>query len=412
MPDDQPAPATLAARLVPIALVAGVLASRAEALPAAPILLGLAAALALWAGLAAPAQARAVLPLTALIATLTAATRLAGDDLWPCPVSCAGGGAYQRLWGIPVHIPAVLMMAAVAALAWQGLRRGRELGATALAWLAVGGSLFFLWTAWRLDLACHYCFAVHAGVAATALFALRGAAPWWMRPAALATGAGALLLAFGPTLLVDGPAAPAPDAPPPVTAPALATPGGQTIGPATPEPTSRFDAARRWGSPQSAYLLEVAVDPHCAHCAETLAPLMSSLQRAIDSGRVEVAWRFLVRPSAPTGRELAAHMLASGDHDQLRLLASLLVGTPEGRGWETVRARVAELTDADALHAARERDRAAIDALLDEDAAVLGQRRIRTTPSAIMLRRTGDEMLRWEGKAFDPAAPAREIPFD
>ncbi|MBN8524928.1 MAG: hypothetical protein J0M02_06320, partial [Planctomycetes bacterium] len=108
-----------------------------------------------------------LLPWVALAAALVAATRFAGDAIWPCPVACQGGGHYQRLLGIPVHVPATAIMLAVALLGW--LRR-RE--AAWLAWVAAGGSLYFLWVAVQLGLRCPYCFTVHGLVLMAAVCAL------------------------------------------------------------------------------------------------------------------------------------------------------------------------------------------------------------------------------------------------
>ncbi len=341
-----------------------------------------------------------VLPWLALATALVAATRFFGDAIWPCPVSCQGGGHYQQLWGVPVHVPAVAAMLALAVLAW---RRRRE---TAwLAWPAAGGSLYFLWVAWMLSLRCPYCFTVHTGVLLCA--ALTAGAPWLPRLALASLAFLGLHFAFLPTIVADGPEP---------AQPAQTTGVGEFLGPARSPVVVAVDPAldrlRRQGSPQAAYVLELAIDLHCPHCAAAQGPLMEALRRPIAEGRVEVVDRFLCRRSAPTGRELARHVLAARDASEARLLTSLLLGTPEGRGWAQVRSRVAEIADPATLDATLAGRSAAVDALLDADAERLRVLRARATPFAALSRRGGELMQRWDDRAFDPKVIAREIPAD
>jgi len=347
-----------------------------------------------------------VLPWLALATALVAATRFFGDAVWPCPVSCQGGGHYQRLWGVPVHVPAVAALLAVAVLGW--LRR-RE--AAWLAWAAAGGSLFFLWVAWMLALRCPYCFTVHAGVLLTA--ALAAGRPWLPRLALAALAFFGLHFAFQPTVVVDGPETPAVPVKPVVPeTPAI----GKFLGTAKP-PTVRtidpgLDLLRRQGSAQAAYVLELAIDLHCPHCAAAQGPLMDALRTRLDRGFVEVVHRFLTRKSDPSGRDLLRHVLAAGDPVQAGLLTSLLLGTPEGRGWAEVRPRVAELADPGVIEATLARRGAAVEALLDADGARLRELRARGTPFAALSRRNGELIMRWDDRAFAPQVIAREIPMD
>lgn len=343
-------------------------------------------------------------PWVALAAALVAATRFAGDLVWPCPVSCQGGGHYQRLLGVPVHVPAVALMLAVAVLGW--LRR-RE--AAWLAWVAAGGSLYFLWVAWQLGLHCPYCFTVHALVLATAVLAAAMPVRRALLPALAVQAFLGLHLAFHPGVVADGPEAP----------PAEPAVGAFFAQPARPAPSAAptpamaaIDQLRRQGSPNAAYVLELAVDLHCPHCAATQGPLLDALRRSIEAGRVEVVYRFLTRRSDPTGRDLAAHVLACRDPAQARLLTSLLLGTPEGRGWAEVRARVAEVADPAAIEAMRAGSAAAIETVLAQDGERLRALHARTTPFAAIAHRGAEPYMRWEGDAFDPQAIAREIPWD
>lgn len=348
-----------------------------------------------------------LLPWVALTAALVAATRFAGDAIWPCPVSCQGGGHYQRLLGIPVHVPATAIMLAVAVLGW--LRR-RE--AAWLAWVAAGGSLYFLWVAWQVQLRCPYCFTVHALVLLSALLAValpvrRGGLPGLATIAFLG-----LHFAFHPGVVVDGPEAPPAAADPPVVGSFFSNPARSAAVSVDPAVVEAVDGLRRLGSPHAAYVLEVAIDLHCPHCAVSQGPLLDALRRAIDAGRVEVVLRFLTRRSAPSGRDLAGHVLAAADPAQARLLSSLLLGTPEGRGWQGVRTRVAEVVDPVPVEAARAARSAAIDAVLDGDGTRLRALGARSTPFAALSHRGAEPFLRWNGDAFDPQVIAREIPWD
>lgn len=350
--------------------------------------------------------ARRLLPWVALAAALVAATRFAGDAIWPCPVSCQGGGHYQRLLGVPVHVPATAVMLAVAVLAW--LRR-RE--AAWLAWVAAGGSLYFLWVAWQLGLRCPYCIAVHALVLAAAGCALAQPVRRGELPGLAAVAFFGLHFAFHPGVVADGPEAP-PAAADPQLGSFFAAPARPATAAADPAAAAAVDALRRLGSPQAAYVLEVAVDLHCPHCAAAHGPLLDGLRRAIDAGRIEVVLRFLTRRSDPSGRELAEHVLAAADPAQARLLTGLLLGTPAGRGWRAVRPRVAEIADPAALEAARAARGAALAAVLDGDGARLRALGARGTPFAAIAHRGAEPYQRWDGDAFDPQAIAREIPWD
>lgn len=347
-----------------------------------------------FADIAAP-----LAPWLALATALVAATRFFGDAIWPCPVSCQGGGHYQRLFDVPVYVPAVAVMLAVAALAWWW-----RAWAGYAAWAAAGASLYFLWIAWRLDLACSYCFTVHAGVLLTAGCFLSGG--WLGRVTAAILVFLGLHLAFHPGVVADGPAAPPPPAP-------------ELGGFLAPRPASTatnipadLDRLRRQGGELAAYVLEVAVDLHCPHCAASAGPLSTALRDHLAAGRVEVVTRFLTRASAPSGRELAAHVLGAANPVQADLLIRMLLGTPEGRGWSQVRSRIAELADPAALEARQVERQAGIAALLDGDAKRLRTLKARTTPFAALSHRGSEPFLRWEGAAFDPAAIAREIPAD
>lgn len=332
--------------------------------------------------------------IVAALTALVAATRFAGDALWPCSAACQGGAHYQSLWGVAVHVPAVAMMGLIGVLAAAG-RLGLAAG---LAWVAIGVSAFFLMVMLRLGIACPYCASVHAGVIATAVLLAAAAPPaWWLKGLLAALGFLGVHAAFHPGLVEDGPADPA--------ASFLAADPQPHALAADPGTVRRIDAVRRLGRVDAPLTLELAVDLHCPHCAETHGPLLDAVRPAVESGRVQVLCRFLVRKSAPTGGDLARHALAAGDPARFRLLVATLLGTPEGRGWDGVRSRVAEVQDPRPIEAACASDAAAIEAVLAGDADRLRRLGCRQTPFAA-LSEGGRELRRWQGEAATPAAIA------
>lgn len=347
--------------------------------------------------------AQAALPWLALATAAVAATRFAGDVIWPCPVSCQGGGHYQRLWGVPVHIPAVVALLVVACLAWM---RRPALAALA-AWAAAGASLYFLWVAWMLGLRCSYCFAVHAGVLLSAVCAIAVPGGAAARATAAAFAFLALHLAFHPTVVED-------IAAPPPTRPADASGvaafmGASAGAPATPGDQPGLAALLVTGRDDAPWQVEVAIDLQCPHCAAAFAPLDAVLRAAAAEGRAQVRWRFLTRRSAPGGRELAERVLAAGGRGEAERLVALLLGTPEDRGWIQVRSRVAEAADADALDARLAARRSEIAAQLDADGARLRALGLRSTPAVAATRRADGAQRRWLAAEADPARIAEAM---
>jgi protein-disulfide isomerase len=300
-------------------------------------------------------------------------------------VACQGGGHYQRLWGVPTHILAIASLVPIlAALRW------RPAWAPPLAWLAAGGSAYFLIVSWRLDLLCTYCLAVHTAVIAGAL-ALRPVR--WLH---LALGALLLHAAYHPQVVADAPAEPE------VGAFLNAAPA--SVVAAVPP---HLDERRRLGAATAPFTIELAIDLHCPHCAASHGPLLAAL-RPFTGEQVQLIERFVVRPSAPSGGELATAVLAAGSRERTQMLIGLLLGTPEGRGWSAVRARVAEVEDVAALEAARAADAAGLAALLAADARRLARLRVRATPT-VVLSRDGAEITRWSEPHPDAGAIAARV---
>lgn len=321
-----------------------------------------------------------------MLTAAVAATRFAGDAIWPCPVSCTGGGHYQHLLGLPVHVPAVVMMLTIAGLAWTR----RLSAAVTLAWIAAGASAYFLWLLWRLEMACGFCVTVHVGTWTTALLTLRLVPPaWWTKTSLAVIGFLGLHFIYHPGVVIDAPTAEIRTILPQPTTPMV-----------DPDMVARIESRRRLGRSEAPQLLEIAVDLHCSRCADRHGPLLTALKPRITSGQVAVVNRFLFRPSTPTGRELAEHALTAPDATSFGLVVAVLIGTPEGRGWSAVQSRVAEVLT---LPPASDSERLAITAVLAADTTRLGQLGCRQTPFAL-LSRSGVEVARWQGDQVDPAA--------
>ncbi|MEK7414435.1 MAG: thioredoxin domain-containing protein [Planctomycetota bacterium] len=377
------------------------------------------------------------------ITVVIAATRLMPDAIWPCPISCQGGALYQELFGVSVSVWAVAGLLVVciiglrlAADADSDRRKIRSYMTSLLLWTLAGGSVFFLWIAWRLDMHCGYCVAVHTGVLAAAGLFIRQT--WWNIPAAV-LGFLVLLMAYGYELRVDTPTTggttitqahefPGPDEdcpcfhddpgtePEPIPiAPEVGSffgPQGSATVAAMVDPTllSSIDSVRRLGSDKAPMIVEVAIDLHCPHCATALTPLMRRLKPLANAGRIEVIERFMLRRSNPHGAELAGHVLAAGTSTQFQFLVSLLVGSRDDAGWMSVRSRVAEIADPILIETAYAANRQVITAVLDADGARLNKLQVRQTPFVVLSKRTGEELHRWVGDQVDPAAIVAGIP--
>lgn len=334
--------------------------------------------------------ARALTVGLAAATALAAATRPWWSAWWPCP-ACQGGGHYRHWLGLPVEWYAAAALLGIGALALAG----RPRPAAWLALLTAGGSLWFLWVAWRLALWCPSCALIHAGVLATALAALwQAGAPRRGDACALALGFLGLHFAFHPGVVEDGPAP--------------AVPAHNQHAAATAD-RAAIDARRRQGQPDAPLVLTIVVDPHCPRCAELHGPLHAALRPAVEAGRVELVTRFLLRASMPSGADLARHALAAAGPREFAAVLGLVLGAREGLDWTALRPRLAEVLDPAPIEARARAEAGAIAAVLAEDQAWLQRQRVRTAPAALLADRQGALRQRWEGRAVEPAAIAAAL---
>jgi protein-disulfide isomerase len=362
---------------------------------------------------------------TALIAAVANAWLIVAERepaLWPCDIGCAGGGGYRLLAGIPIPWigcvgSAVMVMLAIAhprppASREEALRRGQgeriRAGALVaatqtLGWAMVGGSLFYLWTAWRLGMACRQCLAVHTAVLASAgpLIALPGLAS--ARVAAVAAGFAVLLATYGPALRVDAP-------PPP------AVTDGSTGVPVGDAWRAAVEAGRRRGEARAPLVLDVVIDAQCAECAETWPALDAALAPAVGRGAVLVVIRPLVRPSEPASATLADVIdcaAAGGPARHARTLRALLGTRPGISATAALATDGAQAVGAEGLARVAVAHRSALDAIRADDARWLGAvgagRGAVVTPLVILTDAQGRELRRWQGGGIDPAAVAAAI---
>jgi hypothetical protein len=312
--------------------------------------------------------------LAAILPALLVAVRLA--DWWPCDIACQGGAYYQRLLGVPVLWPALACYLLLAALAWPARTRP---AAGLLAWALAGTGALFLAVAFQLGLRCPFCLSVH-GAALAAALALR---PWPGR-----AGLAALLLGLlGANAAFHHRAVPD-----------LAEPASTAAPAADPAAYARADRNRMRGRVDAPLTLEAVLDLQCPHCAADWSAVARLLAPAVESGRMRLVVRCLVRRGEPASRELARWSLAAalaGPAAHGRAVVDLLGTRPGIAPGELLAARSGELAPLDAAARAHA---GALDALLDHDLArirVLGP--TGATPLLVLTGPDGRERGRWRG---------------
>jgi protein-disulfide isomerase len=327
---------------------------------------------------------------------------------WPCDLACAGGHGYELLFGVPV-----VGLAFGACLALQVALGGCHLWCRpkaadadrplptpliiqAAAWALIGGSLFFLWTAERLDLTCRQCFAFHTAVLTLIGPLRRGHLRALPRLAALAVGFLALLAAYGPALRVDL-APPEPHPHPPTDQ-------------AEAQWSERADAGRAMGRAEAPLTLELAIDFQCPHCAEEWDALVRALAPAIGDGRARVVVRHVVRKFEPASESLARWAFAAAAEGRHRAFVAAMLGSRAGASAdELLHGPNAQAIDLEAIARTADAHQAGVaERLADDHAALKRLGFAGKTPLAVLLARSGKELGRWSGD-FDAAAVASTI---
>jgi protein-disulfide isomerase len=375
-----------------------------------------------WRRWAQTAYAAVGLVLAALAAALICAGLVLSEavPIWPCDIACAGGGAYRHVLGIPVPwlgLSGCLTLFTVA----LGLPRGatekttdpilakrRRLRAVlgyacaqTIGWALIGGAVFFLWTAWRLGMACRQCLAVHTAILACIgpLIALPGFAS--ARVAACVAGFCVLLAEYGPALRIDA------------------------VAPTPPPAAVSTDAAwldavrqgRQRGAANAPLALAIVVDAQCQACADDWPALDRALAPLVGAGRVRLVIRPLVRPSEPASAVLADCIdaaAADGQGHHARALRALLGSRAGISASAAVATDAAQAIDAAGLAQIAAQHAAALAALRGDDARWLasvapGGHGNVVTPFAVLSDAGGHELRRWSGADLDAAAVAATI---
>jgi protein-disulfide isomerase len=325
---------------------------------------------------------------------------------WPCDLACAGGKGYELLWGVPVVAIAfgaclALQIALGGCHIWCRPKEAEgerplptPLPIQAAAWAMIGGSLFYLWTATRLELVCSQCFAFHTAVLALAGPLRRGHLRVFTRLAAMAVGFLALLAAYGPTLRVD---LKPPEHHPP-------NDHAEVVW------TERAEAGRTMGRADAPLTLELAIDFQCPHCADEWDGLMRAIAPEIAAGHVRVTVLHVVRKYEPASESLARWAFAAAAEGRHRDFVSAMIGSRAGATADELRRGPnAQAIGLDAIAREADENDAGIAERMAGDYGEL--RRLRfagATPLAVLLDRSRKELRRWSGD-FDAAAVASTI---
>jgi hypothetical protein len=330
------------------------------------------------------------------------------DALWPCETTCRGGAGYELLFGVPVVAIAfglVLVLQLVLAGCHLWCRDHRESDAgepvppplwiQAAAWALIGGSLFYLWTAWRLGMVCAQCCAFHTTVLALAGALRRAHLRVASRLAAMTLGFLALLAAYGPTLRVD-----------------LEPVHGPGTGLEAAERAWRdaADAGRVSGRADAALTLEVALDFQCPHCANAWDALARVLDAPTRDGRMRVVIRHVSRRYEPASADLARWAFAAAAEGRHRAFVVAMLGSrANATADELLRSPGGQAIGLDALARRAQQHRDACEQLRADDTLQLNSLRFGgVTPLVVLRTRDGRELGRWSGD-IDAAAVGAAI---
>ncbi len=336
---------------------------------------------------------RWVAAFAAVPAAIAALLALSASGLWPqawpCAIACQGGARYARIDGIPLPLIASVawigLLLAVGATRWAPPQIEHQRSAPTprylelLVWIAIGASLFFVWTAWRLRMPCSACGAYHTAalsVGGTLRAGRLRLGPRWL---ALAAGAAAPMLAFGWHLLRD-------------------------LEPLPPMPAPHVESAWRasaasglaWGDPSAPDLLEIGLDAQCEQCARDYQAFSDGMDRLLKDKSLRVRIRLITRASEAAGPAIDAWIYAAAAQGHARQALRALLGMREDVSVaEALRSPAAELIDLAALAADATAHQADADALRADDLARLRQLGYDgRTPFLVLIAADGSVIMR------------------
>jgi Thioredoxin len=312
--------------------------------------------------------------------------RLTG--LWPCDVACQGGAYYQRIFGVSLLIPALIMHGLLFIFALRDTQRGAWSAATIYSvWFMAGSGIFFLLIAYALGLTCSYCLLSHGLIFLSLLLC-------WPFPAQVRLHH-AMIWLIGGALLINALYHHTPVADQLTSA--------STTQPNTTTPTqitsmrANMDRGRYYGQASSTQKLYVALDLSCKHCSEWYPTALAAWTPLIQEQRVQVVVLHMVRPAIPvthTATRLA--FAAAGLQNHAPALSVLLGSNAEAQEPGLI-LRLADVVDTKQLQTILFDHHADIDRLIAEDQNRIKQLGLGQRTPAIALEKDGKIIQRWAG---------------
>ncbi|TVR40139.1 MAG: hypothetical protein EA402_14080 [Planctomycetota bacterium] len=327
-----------------------------------------------------------ILFLAALVAPM-----ISLEALWPCGLACQGALHYSSFAGVPVWALGLLTYSITFFLLLAGLRgdqqRFRLAGGILLA-LCAGGSLWYLWLSWQLELLCNHCLALHTLALAAMICAVR-LLSFERLLTLVALGFFALHMVFHHQPVVDA-------------APVAAPISEQR---ADPEVAAAMSAAMRIGEAQAEIELHLVLDPICPHCRSVWRQLAEGLGPLIGDGSAQLHIRIRHNPRLPISRFAAEMLVAAGLTNHLGhggyLAGAIphLIGFSQRDSEAMLRSRWAASGFFNAEPALQLRQLVAggIAQHLDSEARWLEGQRLLTAATPVLILRRGDIRQQWSG---------------
>lgn len=259
--------------------------------------------IALWCG-RPTSHAGAWLSLRALLTAGFAALGLS-SSLWPCELGCSGGEFYRNVVDLPLLWFATPIYAAFGVWVLIDSRKPEQSWSTLLpGWALVGVSVYYLLLAWKLDMVCGHCLAVHTSVLA------------WLsllRPSFFAVGGGVVAAGVaggGVHVMYHGFAGFEPQEPSPVVAenggedPSSAIEANNADEEREAQALEAAQQGRMRGSEDAPLTLEMIFAFSCERCARSHGTLANGLQRHVDAGTLRLVFRHRFDRRVEEGVEL------------------------------------------------------------------------------------------------------------